>query len=105
MLKEIAMVTEQIEASSEEELGLVLFPTICPGCAYPLSDESPIQLVRLDRKGDKFVASGKISMALCRKCGQAVNHIGEVVPIELKALTCECGGNKFRFTIKSLKAR
>jgi hypothetical protein len=99
----------EITANTDDSdaLGIVMsvMPPVCEFCQGRTGNQSKpnLEIVRLERKAGKFVTSGKINMGYCQNCGAAVREITQVVPLELKGLSCDCGSSKFRFTISSIK--
>jgi hypothetical protein len=78
----------------------------CPGCGWGLSSppgEPRLELIRIERRDTKFTVEGRVPKAYCSACGQALDEIQSVVPIELEGLVCACGGRSFQFAIKSLE--
>jgi hypothetical protein len=79
---------------------------LCPACGgalFAAEDRPALRIMSIERKADRITSVGRIPMARCPVCGRAVQEINRAVPIELEGLTCDCGGQKFRFTIRSLK--
>jgi hypothetical protein len=92
----------QVADGTSEDLAIIGSLPHCPSCGY-VATEPTLKIVRLERKDGRFVASGSVSMTKCPKCGMMVEAINQIVPIELRGLTCACGASDFRFVIRSLK--
>ena len=92
---------------TECDIAIVYTPQqICQACGSALFGKKggpALQIVSIERKAEGLVSTGRILMARCPVCGAAVDEINRAIPIQLNGLTCICGGQQFRFAIRSLK--